>query len=299
MSRKIFLVCLFATFCCHPCFASLEKMDKIVAVVNGDIVTEAELDIFMKMAVMDQDHDLKIDDPKELKKQSLDRLIEDRLILQEAKNKQLKVDDSQIEDRIRDIKRRAGSELAFEEALKNQGITLSDLRERLKNQFLIYSLIQKQVRNKAQVSPKEVTEYFEQHASDFVTPENVVVDSIFVEDKNDLEKVETELGTGKDFNEVARSYSKKSSLGYVTRGQLKKNLEDVIFSLDVGQCSKPVEVEGGYYLFSIKEKLAPSKKTIDEVKDKIAVDLENAKGEKILKEWIEGLKDKAYISIRE
>jgi parvulin-like peptidyl-prolyl isomerase len=299
MSRKIFLVCLFATFCCHPCFASLEKMDKIVAVVNGDIVTEAELDIFMKMAVMDQDHDLKIDDPKELKKQSLDRLIEDRLILQEAKNKQLKVDDSQIEDRIRDIKRRAGSELAFEEALKNQGITLSDLRERLKNQFLIYSLIQKEVRNKAQVSPKEVTEYFEQHASDFVTPENVVVDSIFVEDKNDLEKVETELGTGKDFNEVARSYSKKSSLGNVTRGQLKKNLEDVIFSLDVGQCSKPVEVEGGYYLFSIKEKLAPSKKTIDEVKDKIAVDLENAKGEKILKEWIEGLKDKAYISIRE
>jgi len=114
-----------------------------------------------------------------------------------------------------------------------------------------------------------------------------------------LGKVEADLASGKDFSEVAKSYSKKSSLGNVTRGQLKKNLEDVVFSLGVGQCSKPVEVEDGTYVFSVKEKLAPSQKTIDEVKDKIAVILENTKIEKGLKEWIEGLKDKAYISIRE
>ena len=52
-------------------------------------------------------------------------------------------------------------------------------------------------------------------------------------------------------------------------------------------------------VFSVKEKLAPSEKSIDEVKDKIAVILENVKIEKALKEWIEGLKDKAYISVRE
>ena len=141
--------------------------------------------------------------------------------------------------------------------------------------MLIYTLIQKEVKSKSQVSPKEVTDYFQQHASEFMTPETVVVDSIFVDDKEDLGKVEADLTSGKDFNEVAKAYSKKSSLGNVTRGQLKKNLEDVIFSLDVGQCSKPVEVEDGTYVFSVKEKLAPSEKSIDEVKDKIAVILEN------------------------
>ena len=299
MTKRVYFLCLLLALCGRPCFASVEAMDKIVAVVNGDIVTEEELAVFMKMAVMEHDPELKTTDPKEFRKRSLERLIEDRLILQEAKNIQLKIDETQVEDRIHDIKTRAGSEVAFEEALKTQGVTLSDLREKMRNQLLIYTLIQKEVKSKSQVSPKEVTDYFQQHASEFMTPETVVVDSIFVDDKEDLGKVEADLTLGKDFNEVAKAYSKKSSLGNVTRGQLKKNLEDVIFSLDVGQCSKPVEVEDGTYVFSVKEKLAPSEKSIDEVKDKIAVILENVKIEKALKEWIEGLKDKAYISVRE
>ena len=283
LTKRIYFLCLFLALCGRPCFASVEAMDKIVAVVNGDIITEEELALFMKMAVMEHDSEL----------------IEDRLILQEAKNKQLKADPTQVEDHIRDIKRRAGSEIAFEEALKTQGVSLSDLREKITNQMLIYNLIQKEVKSRAQVSPKEVTDYFQQHAGEFMTPETVVVDSIFVDNKDDLRKVQADLASGKDFNEVAKSYSKKSSLGNVARGQLKKNLEDVIFSLGAGQCSKPVEVEDGIYLFSVKEKLAPSQKSIDDVRDKIAAVLTDAKIGKDLKEWIEGLKDKAYISIRE
>lgn len=298
-SLKYILLFFLTTAFCLPRPVFAQKINKIVAIVNGDVITQEELDLFMKMAQMDKEEGLPQENPEELKKELLNRLIEDRLILQEAKTLQLKIDESLVEDRIRDVKQRAGGESAFNEALRNQGFSLTELREKIVNQLLIYNVIQKEVKAKVNVSPKEVADYYQDHESEFLTPEAVVVNSIFVPDKENLEEVERQLGEGKDFNEVAKTYSKKSNLGVVPRGQLKKELEDAVFSLGVGQCSRPVQVEDGTYLFLAKEKRPASKKTIDEVKDQITANLEKTKLEKTLKGWIEGLKEKAYISIRE
>jgi parvulin-like peptidyl-prolyl isomerase len=295
--RRFFAVWLI--FFCWAPFVFGEKMDKIVAVVNGDIITADELNLFIKMSNIDPDASLKGLDPKELKSTLLNRLIEDRLILQEAKRSQLKIDEAVVEDRIRDIKRRAGGEAPFEEALKSQGVSLTELRQKFRNQLMIYTLIQKEVRSKVNVSPKEIMDYYEANQNQFVSPETVVVDSIFIKDKEALKEAEAALDQGKDFNEVAKSYSQKAGLGSVERGQLKKGLEDVLFSLEIGKRSKPVQVDDGYYIFLVKEKRPVTSKSIEEVKDEIKMKIENAKTEKVLKEWIEGLKDQAYISIRE
>ncbi|OIO37054.1 MAG: hypothetical protein AUJ74_00165 [Candidatus Omnitrophica bacterium CG1_02_44_16] len=291
----LFFICVFSA----PSPVRAEKIEKIVAIVNGDIITDGELSMFIKMEFAGEEKGTDQKKIVEFRKDLLNRMIEDRLILQEAKKQQLKVDDSMIEDRIREIKFRAGSELAFEMALKTQGISVNELREKLKNQLMIYSLIQKEVKDKVVVSPKEITDYFQQNEAQFLTPETVVVDSIFVKDNNALAKAQEELSTGADFTEVAKKCSEKSNLGDVRRGQFKKELEDLIFSLTVGQCSQHFKTEDGYYIFMAKEKLASSKKAIEDVKDGIKAQLENDKSEKILREWIEALKEKAYISMRE
>ncbi|MEK7849517.1 MAG: peptidyl-prolyl cis-trans isomerase [Candidatus Omnitrophota bacterium] len=295
MILVLLLICVFSA----PGPVCAEKIEKIVAIVNGDIITDEELSMFIRMEFAGEEKGADQKKVVEFRKDLLNRMIEDRLILQEAKRQQLKVDDSMVEDRIREIKFRAGSELAFEMALKSQGISINELREKLKNQLMIYSLVQKEVKEKVVVSPKEITDYFQQHEAQFLTPETVVVDSIFAKDKDALAKAQAELSAGADFSEVAKKYSEKSNLGEVRRGQFKKELEDFIFSLGVGQCSRPFKTEDGYYIFIVKEKLTPSKKSIEDVKDGIKAYLENEKSEKILREWIEGLKEKAYISIRE
>ncbi len=295
MGKKILLAFILIAVLCGPAFG--ESSDKIVAIVNGDIITEEELNLFMKMTDLEEEG-LSGADPQELRKRLLERLVEDRLILQEAKNLQVKIDETLVEDRVRDIRLRAGSQRNFENALINQGVSLNELREKLRNQFMIYTVIQREVKRKIQVSPKEVTDYFQEHESEFLTPEAVVVESIFVADKEALGEVQEQLSQGKDFAEVAKTYSKKSSIGRVTRGQLKKELEDFVFSLGLGQCSRPIAIDDGFYIFLVKEKLSPSKKTIQEVKDKIAAELENRKLEKALLEWLEQLKEKAYISVR-
>jgi parvulin-like peptidyl-prolyl isomerase len=297
-SCSIFLSAVLAlSVSCGSIYA--ERLDKIAAIVNGDVITEDEVGTFMKLTDMAEESGLPTNDPKKLRLELLNRMVEDRLILQEAQAMGLKADEKVVEDRIKDIKMRAGSELAFDMALKQQGFSLSELRKKLRNQLLIFMAVQREVKSKVLVSPKEVTNYYESNRAKFISPESVSVDSIFVKDKEALSKVEALLSEGKDFNEVAREYSQKSNLGTIARGQLKKELEDVLFSLESGVCSSPVSVENGFYIFLLKEKMPVSERSIDEVKNTIALMLEDQKTEKKLKEWLEALKDKAYISVRE
>ncbi|QAT17137.1 hypothetical protein BU251_05035 [Candidatus Velamenicoccus archaeovorus] len=279
--------------------ARAERIDRIVAIVNGDVITQDELDMFTKMSLLDGEAEPAMKDETQRFRYFLDRLIEDRLILQEAKKMQLKADEKIIEDRIKDIRFRAGSEMAFQQALASQGISLTELREKLKNQLLIYMAVQKEIKNKTQVSPREVTEYYEQHKDRFMVPESVVVQSIFVEDKDVLKEVMQKLTAGEDFSALSKTYSKRSDLGTVSRGQLKKELEDFLFACEIGKPSKPFAFDNGYYIFLVKEKMPPVEKSLDEVKGKIESILTNEKSEKLLKAWIEDLKDKAYISIRQ
>lgn len=290
---------LFLAVFCGRDPACAQKMDKIAAIVNGDVITEDEVAVFTAMTQLAEEAGMPADDPKKLRRELLERMIEDRLILQDAKDMGLKPDGKMIEDRIREIKVRAGSELAFEMALKAQGVSLSELREKFENQFLIYMAIQSKVKNRVQVSPREVTEYYVDHQDEFFSPESVVVRSIFVTDKAKLAQVSAQLKEGRDFADVSKDFTEKSDLGVVGRGQLKKDLEDVLFSLEPGVVSRPVAAGEGHYIFLVQERLPASKKTLEEVKDSIMSMLEGRKTEKMLKEWLEALKEKAYISIRE
>lgn len=276
-----------------------EKINRIVGIVNGDVITQDELDMFARMSLLDGEAEPPMKDEEEMYKYFLDRLIEDRLILQEAKKMQVKADEKIIEDRIRDIRFRAGSEMAFQQALASQGISLAELREKLKNQLLIYMIVQKEVTNKVRVSPKEVTEYYDQYKDRFMVPEAVAVQSIFIEDKDILKSVEQKLAEGEDFSALSKTYSKRGDLGTVSRGQLKKDLENFLFVLEAGKPSGPFAFDNGYYVFLVKEKIPAAEKSLDEVKEKVEAMLEAEKSEKLLKSWLEDLKDKAYISIRQ
>lgn len=298
--KKIF-TCLWlaALTFMFPFSCKAEKIDRIAAVVNTEVITEDELGLFERMAMLDDEAEPAIKDPKEMRAYFLERMIEDKLILQEAKRMQLKLDEQAIEDRVRDIRFRAGSEAAFQQALVSQGITLAEFREKLKNQLLIYMAVQREVRRKSLVSPKEVTEYYEKHRENFMVPDSLIVESIFVEDNQSLREVMSKISRGADFAEVGKDYSKRGSIGKVSRGQLKKELEDFVFSLNVGVPSKPFAIDNGYYIFLVKERVPAVQKDLDEVKDKVAAMVENEKAELVLKSWLEELKDKAYISIRQ
>jgi peptidyl-prolyl cis-trans isomerase SurA len=299
MRRICLFLGLFLAAVCAPVHGFGEPVDKIVAIVNGDAITESELDLYMSMINFGQEGDVSGADRQELRKVILKRMIEDRLILQEAKSQDLQIHPKRVQERIDEIKRKAGSEKIFEEALLREGFSYSDLRKKLENQLLIFVMVQKEIRSKVRVSPKEITDFFQEHRDEFMTSESVVLESIFVSDEAVFKKVTEELEAGGPFDEVRRRYSERASLGEVQRGQLKKELDDFVFGLKDGQVSKPFAFDNGHYIFLLKEKTGASAKTIEDVKGKIASELEDQKTNQRLREWLETLKDKAYISIKE
>jgi parvulin-like peptidyl-prolyl isomerase len=293
----LFFFCFFVA-AGFPLRLHAELMDKIIAVVNSDIITEKELDVFMKVAGMESDQ-VPEGDPNEVRGIYLDRLVEDKLILQQALKLGFKANDAAIEDRIKEMKMRAGSPRVFDQALRSQALSLNDMRQKLREQFVVYELIRQQVKEKVQVSPKEIAEYFEEHRGEYLTSETAVVDSIFVPDKESVAEVQSALAGGKDFSEAAATFSKRSNIVLVPRGQFKKDLEDFIFGLAPGKPSEPFAVDDGFYIFLLKEIKPPSSQSLSEVKNTIKKKLEAQKTHQAMREFIESLKDKAYISLRD
>ena len=272
--------------------------DKVVAVINNEAITKAELDTYINMIKLQIGQDgWKHYGMSE--KLALENLIEDRLISQEAKRKELKISDRLIEARVDEVKRKLGSEGNFSEFLISQGLSLSELKGRFKESMLSEKLINMEVRSRIFVSPKEVTEYYKEHIDDFSQEERIRIESIFVESKDTIARIYERLEAGMHFERLQKKYSEKSSLGIVTKGQLLKEIEDVIFDLELGEFSSPLELSGGYYIFLLKEKLPASTKKLIEVQDNIRNILLDTKYNKRLREFVDKLKANSYIIIKD
>ncbi|MDD5291861.1 MAG: peptidyl-prolyl cis-trans isomerase [Candidatus Omnitrophica bacterium] len=294
--KKIILLSFLILFLSVCCAYSLE--DKVVAIVNDEVITKAELNMYISM--------LKIQITEEgwqkyemSEKKALENLIENRLILQEAKNNKIEVEDRYVESRLAKMRSNFSSEYEFSDFLARQGFTLSEFRKHMEEQMLADRLIALKIRNRILISPSEVTDYYNKHINDFYFPERIYTDSIFVGTENLAKEVYNKLKGGADFGELQKQYSKRGSLGMVTKGQLLKEIEDAIFNLEVGKFSKPVETSDGFYIFMAKEKLPPSARELKDVQQVIYNIIWENKYSAKLKEFIGQIKEKSYILIKD
>jgi len=283
--------------------------DRIVAVVNNEIITKSYMDNFINLLnIQTQTNNLTDslgEDAEEIEKQVLERLIEDRLILQEAQRQGIEADEELINEKINGLRDSFNSVEMFNEYLSMQGFTIADLQQTIAEQIIMRNIVQREVKNKIFVHPKEVTDYFNEFAEQFRKPESVNLDSIFIgnqqskkETKKQVKEAVKLLKEGKGFMEVAAGYSDIDSLGIVFRGQLMKEIEDVIFSLKVGEISNPVEIDTGYFIFVILEKISPSAKALKEVQSQIHQQIFEEKFQQRFVEWTDKLKEDAYIVIK-
>lgn len=169
------MVCLVA-FCAGASWATISCADDtIVAIVNNDVITQKDLNdfkSFMRMQLGSEVQGERLEKKiEEMRFDMLNKLIEDRLIVQEAKNSGFRVDESRVKGRINEIKRQYPSEADFENAILSQGFVQADLENRIREQFLMYNLIEYKVRRSIIIKSSELTEYYKAHVSDFMAPE--------------------------------------------------------------------------------------------------------------------------------
>jgi len=293
-------------------------IDKIVAVVNGEVITQREVAqyLFPLYEEYQKESTGKNLDDKMLEAEDMimDQLIQDKLILSEAKKAGIKADDDEVDARVNKIIReKFGSEEKFREMLAIQNISLNEMRSVLGNEIIKSKIVREKVGYKVVITPSEVRQYYDQHLTEFVEPEKAEVLNILVRKKKEgddegtkelIRKTKSFLDNGQDFEEVAKKYSESpnaksgGSMGLIKRGEMIKEIDEAIFALPVGGVSDIVETPIGYHIFKITQIVPARSKDFDSAKTEIEDAIYQKKINKNLEKWLKELRENAYISIK-
>lgn len=292
-------------------------VDKIVAVVNDEVITQREVDallfsVFTQLSATYEGEELE-ERLRKARQDAIQQLIDNKLVLSEAKKQKIIVSEEEITELIDETKANFASEVEFEEALDSQSLRLIDLKERYKEQVMLKKIIDKIIRKEVSISPGEYISYYQSHPDQFKKPLEVKVGLILIK-VNDAKDEKTKLGlakqilgqlnSGADFAQLAKKYSQGpralegGDLGFVKRGHMTQDLDKVIFSLEKGQVSDIVNTKLGYNIIKIYDIHPEEIKALDEARPIIEQMLYQKKTKLAVEDWISKLKKNAYISIK-
>lgn len=303
---KLRIIIVGFSFIFNLCYG--EVINRVIAVVNGEVVTESDLINYAFRLTSGMDRE-KLDQESKDKilKRALQNLIEDKLILSYGKRLKLDVNKSEIERRISQLKKDFDSEVEFLNALEQDGLSYQNLYQRLHDDILKKRVVDLFVRKKIEIHPQELKDYYDNHRDEFFNLERIRVRKIYLKKGEGVEEkvkqIEELLYKNVSFEDLALNYSDAETIylaegEWIEKGKLRKDIDELIFALDVGQISSIVQTETGYYIFQVLEKSPFRFKGFEEVKDKIYEIIYGIKFREKFQVFIESLKKDAQIDIK-
>ncbi|MFA5093096.1 MAG: peptidyl-prolyl cis-trans isomerase [Candidatus Omnitrophota bacterium] len=278
--------------------------DKVVAVVNNEVITQKDLSDFINFIRMQYAREFRGKALEEkvtaMKQDLLQRLIEDRIILAQAKIEKVTADPNRIKAKIADVKKRYPSDAEFVRDLAKQGLVQADLENKVRDQLLMYNVIEQKVRSKVVVWPEEITTYYNQNKRQFLRPEERLLTVIILPNEEIAKTVSYQLRIGSRIEELATKYQfTTDKLSALQGQQLRSEIEETVFKLGLTEISNPVKIDGQYYVFRLDEIMGSQQLTLDEAQSKIQMFLFEKKMQEGLAKWLNELKKQSYIKIVE
>lgn len=304
--------------------ASAQILDRVVAVVNNDVILLSDLN----KAGAGYFQQVREKNPEMLpkaKEQVLNDLIDKSLVTQEAKKEKIAVSNLDLENGFQMIIKRSGlSEKEFTDKLKQSGMTVKKYKERLKYQILQEKVITHDVRSKVVITDAMVKAYYDKHKAEYNTIKDgyALLQIGFAWEQTGLpqgsgapryldqaaakkqaEKVHELAEEGQDFRELAKKYSDLPSaadggdIGILQKDDMAADMQDAIIHLKPGGISKIIKTPSGFQFFKLlasKEGSDP-KASYDSAKEGIREILFQKQMKTEFKNWVKKLEQKAYI----
>ena len=286
-----------------PC-NRLYAQDKVIAIVNKEVITQKDLNDFMHFMRMQYSKELEgkalEEKLKGMKADLLNRLIEERIILQKAKEAKIDINQERVKERIDEVKKHYPSEVDFEQDLAKQGLVQADLENKIREQIMTYYLIEQKVRSKITVRPEEITSFYQEDKRRFIKAEERLLTVVILDDESMAKTISYQLRLGVKLEELAGKYPFSTDILSASQGQeLRQEIEDTVFKLGIGEVSLPVEIDQQFYIFKLDDIIGSQQMSLIQAKDKIRELLIEKKTQKALAEWIDELKKQSYIKIFE
>lgn len=293
-----------------------------MAIVNQEIITLSELEQLNTQLENPLLEQLTRELPRLPRRQQLQGtlrvLIEKKLQLQAAHKRGVTVGQEELQQAIEEIKNKEGiaDDTALQKLLSKEKLTLSDYTQEIKDQLTILKLINREIRSGVVIQEEEINNYYRTHPEQFMLPERIRLAQILLsipkgaEDHEirDLEQkarqIHTNLLHGDDFSSTARSTSdgpeadQGGDLGFFKKGELLKEIDRAVFSLQMGQISEVVRSPLGFHIFKVLEKKDGDAIPYGKVKDQVEERLFFERTDMAYKLWLKRLRDQAYVEVR-
>lgn len=296
-------------------------IDKVVAVVNDEVITLSELQKEGKPLIQrihqELEGEAQASQMQITQRQILQALILRRLQLQEAGKESIVVEASEVDATIKVIKERNGlaSDKEFSEVLAKENLTLDEFRTKVREQMVVDRLLARHVRTRIVVSEEEITAYYQAHMDEFDQSPSVRIRHVLIRlpeepSPADVTQAQTRaaealarLRDGAKFEEVAEEYSdgptaqEGGDLGVIQKGELDPALERVAFSLEQGTVSDVIQTTAGLNIIRVDERTTGDV-PIDAVRARVRQRLFQEKMKQRMDAYFAELTQKAYIDVR-
>jgi peptidyl-prolyl cis-trans isomerase SurA len=297
--------------------AQPEMVNGIVALVNDKVITRREVEVAVagdrELLTRQYGRNLAVlvQKEKELRRDQLELLVENQLILRAVETEGLKIPEAIIEEHIKDtIRRRYRDRLTLMKTLPARGITYESYRRQIRDEFIIRIMTMRNVSSTIVISPYKIETYYSEHADEFKVGDQVKLRVIKLNYKPDrspgathelAEKLLAELSAGASFKELALKWSDGSQKAeggewpWYEPSQLNPTLASAVQKLEPGQRSGVIEFSDSCYLLLLEEKRAARTKPLAEVRDDIEKTLQLQEEQRLRKQWINRLKAKSFV----
>jgi peptidyl-prolyl cis-trans isomerase SurA len=317
--RIIVFISMVMMFTCVS--ARSETVDKIVAVVNDEIITQKELDKAFEPYLKKIEATYQGNDKETVLKQTKDtllqRLVDNLLLSQEAKKTGTGVKDEEAMEVLKESLARQNISMEdFRKKLAGEATPLESIMNEIKAQLMRTRLMRREIKSKVMISDQEIGEYYNKHRDEYEGKEAVrIYQILFVvpkgadeatktKIKNMAEEIQKRAAAGEAFDMLAARYSQGpeaaqgGDIGFIERGVSIPEVEQAAFGLAPNQVSSVIESNLGYHVIKVADKRGAGIKPMEAVREEIKMKLEDEKLDKKYEEWISELRKKSYTEIR-
>jgi peptidyl-prolyl cis-trans isomerase SurA len=298
-----------------------EIIDRIIAVVNDEVITLKEVDAAFEPYLKKIEESLSGQDKEAAVKRTRDallqRLIDNLLIAQEARKTGISVRDEEIMVVLEDSLVRQNTKMEdFLKKMAQEGNSLETVKNEIRQQLVRTRLMRREIKSKVMISDQEIGEYYNKHRDEYEGKEAVrIYQLLFVlpkdadraaktKIKDQAERIHKLATSGEPFDLLAVKYSQGpeaaqgGDIGFIEKGVTIPEVEKVAFSLPLNQVSDVIESDIGLHIIKVVDKRGAGIKPMVTVREEIKIKLEDEKLDKKYDEWISALRKKSYIEMR-
>src|ERR1019366_1248874 len=299
-------------------------VEEIVARVNNDVITREDLAHARESMQNEVRDECTNCTPEQLQtqlaakeKNLLRDLIDQSLLVQRAKDNNITVDTEVIKrlDAIR-LQYKLPSMEALETEVNKTGQGYEDFKGQIRDQLLTQELIRKEVGSRIIVAHEDVVKYYNEHKSEFVRPETVLLREIFVSSEGkpaaDVPALRKKaenlrdrvLNRGDDFGEMAKHFSDSTTaqqsgeLGSFERSQMDPNIAQKVFVLKHGEMTDVIETKTGFEILQVVERYEAGQQPLEKVEPEITNRLYEVKMEPSMRTYLATLREDSYVQVK-